>query len=151
MVQGVHPGRVPGYHGRTAGAAQSLHRGGTHRRGGEPGTEYEAGLGDALRPGASQVRRDPRGARYLAGQVIHVVREGDQVHALAGCGSGLPRRSKRSAMKAFLDSVAGYLLETQGKGLSEACMVFPNRRSGLFFNRYLSARTPQTMWAPRVI
>ena len=38
-------------------------------------------------------------------------------------------------MKAFLQQVAQHYLETQG--LEDYCFIFPNRRSGQFFSRYL--------------
>ena len=41
-------------------------------------------------------------------------------------------------MENFLQNIAKTLHQTYNDKLSECCIVFPNRRSGLFFNKYLS-------------
>ena len=53
-------------------------------------------------------------------------------------------------MKPFLESLADHIIETSGKGMAQLCFVFPNRRSGLFFKKYLSSKTMQTTWAPEI-
>ncbi|MBN1132897.1 MAG: PD-(D/E)XK nuclease family protein [Bacteroidales bacterium] len=53
-------------------------------------------------------------------------------------------------MKPFLESLADYVIGTCGTGMGELCIVFPNKRSGLFFRHYLLERTEQTVWAPEI-
>lgn len=53
-------------------------------------------------------------------------------------------------MEAFLKSVAKYLYQNHGSGINEVCLVFPNRRAGIFFNRYLAQLIDKPMWMPHV-
>ena len=52
---------------------------------------------------------------------------------------------------AFLKDIASYLYSKYGNTLSDCAMVFPNRRAGLFFTRYLSSVIERPLWLPRVI
>jgi len=54
-------------------------------------------------------------------------------------------------MKIFLDILAKHLLQKHGAGLSDFTLVFPNRRSGLFFRRYLNEYAEKTMWVPEML
>ncbi len=51
----------------------------------------------------------------------------------------------------FLDQVAKQLYTTYGSSLNRHCLVFPNRRAGLFLMKYLAASAGKPLWAPRVI
>ncbi|MFC2090485.1 PD-(D/E)XK nuclease family protein [Bacteroidota bacterium] len=50
----------------------------------------------------------------------------------------------------FLEKLANYILE-ENISLESTCFVFPNRRSGLFFKRFLSNRTEHVTWAPTIL
>ncbi|MBP5473891.1 MAG: hypothetical protein J6X92_03920, partial [Bacteroidales bacterium] len=54
-------------------------------------------------------------------------------------------------MKYFLEQVAKQIYESCKNDLSRQCVVFPNRRSGLFFMEYLSALSDKPVWAPKTI
>ena len=53
---------------------------------------------------------------------------------------------------AFLEQLANKFLEEHGKRLHEFVFIFPNRRAGLFFNKYLHQCKPKgtAIWAPQV-
>jgi hypothetical protein len=53
-------------------------------------------------------------------------------------------------MDIFLDILAKHLLQKHGAALSNFAFVFPNRRSGLFFQRYLNDYAEETMWVPEL-
>ncbi len=53
-------------------------------------------------------------------------------------------------MNIFLEILAKHLLDKHGKSLSEFALIFPNRRSGLFFQRFLALHTKDTMWLPQI-
>ncbi|MEL6539344.1 MAG: PD-(D/E)XK nuclease family protein [Bacteroidota bacterium] len=50
----------------------------------------------------------------------------------------------------FLEELAQKLYTQHGKHISKLTIVFPNWRSGLAFQRHLSAQLPKPMWAPQV-
>ncbi len=50
----------------------------------------------------------------------------------------------------FLKSLAESLFREYGDGIRDICMVFPNRRSGLFFKKYLSSAAQKTTWSPQI-
>ena len=52
-------------------------------------------------------------------------------------------------MTSFLDIVAANLYARYGKRLSSCCLVFPNRRSRLFFAQSLSKLINKPLWQPR--
>lgn len=52
---------------------------------------------------------------------------------------------------AFLKNIASYLFSKYGNTISDCAMVFPNRRAGLFFTRYLSSVIERPVWLPRII
>lgn len=54
-------------------------------------------------------------------------------------------------MKLFLEILAKHLVEKSAGALSNHCFVFPNRRSGLFFKRYLVRHIPGITWAPEIV
>jgi hypothetical protein len=51
----------------------------------------------------------------------------------------------------FLNLVVSDLLKRYPNGLSEVNLVFPNRRAGLFFNKFLSETIGKPIWAPNVV
>jgi hypothetical protein len=51
-------------------------------------------------------------------------------------------------METFLQNSAKYLYGKYGDKLSDCALVFPNRRAGLFFNRYLSSHIDKPLWLP---
>jgi hypothetical protein len=50
----------------------------------------------------------------------------------------------------FLKTLAVTVCNEYGSNLGDICLVFPNRRSGLFFKKYLSEATANTTWSPRI-
>ncbi len=53
-------------------------------------------------------------------------------------------------MEPFLREVAKELHSSYGDSLGELCLVFPNRRAGLFFNKYLGERLEHAIWSPSI-
>ncbi len=51
-------------------------------------------------------------------------------------------------METFLQNTAKYLYGKYGDKLSDCALVFPNRRAGLFFTRYLSSLIDKPLWLP---
>lgn len=56
--------------------------------------------------------------------------------------------SASTASSSFLYRIARHYREQYGTDISELCFVFPNRRAGLFFRKYLSEQARQPMFAP---
>lgn len=54
-------------------------------------------------------------------------------------------------MEYFLESIAKSLHSEYGNTLNRHCLVFPNRRAGLYFLKYLAARIEKPVWAPSVL
>jgi hypothetical protein len=54
-------------------------------------------------------------------------------------------------MEFFLENIARSLYSEFGNQLNEHCIVFPNRRAGLYFLKYLSTRIDKPVWAPSVM
>jgi CRISPR/Cas system-associated exonuclease Cas4 (RecB family) len=50
----------------------------------------------------------------------------------------------------FLKTLAEALFRDYGENIRDVCMVFPNRRAGLFFKKYLSAAAQKTIWSPQI-
>lgn len=48
----------------------------------------------------------------------------------------------------FLKQVARLYLEKEGDGIADCCFVFPNRRSSLFFRKYLGELLSKPMFSP---
>ncbi len=53
-------------------------------------------------------------------------------------------------MKPFLQQLADELFLTYGKNISNLCLVFPNRRAGLYFRKYLALHLQKPLWSPEV-
>lgn len=54
-------------------------------------------------------------------------------------------------MQTFLEQLASHLYKKYGNELSRVCIVFPNRRAGLFFRKFLSRLIIQPVWLPEII
>ncbi len=54
-------------------------------------------------------------------------------------------------MTPFLTLVAQDIYERFGNEMNKICVVFPNRRSILFFNKYLSQVVKKPVWAPKCV
>ncbi len=54
-------------------------------------------------------------------------------------------------MKYFLEQIAETLYSGYGNRLNEHCLVFPNRRAGLFFRKYLAELIENPVWAPATL
>lgn len=54
-------------------------------------------------------------------------------------------------MDYFLEFLAGALHDQYGNTLNRHCIVFPNRRAGLYFMKYLSNKITKPLWAPAIL
>lgn len=54
-------------------------------------------------------------------------------------------------MEYFLECIAKTILNEFSDRLDAQCLVFPNRRAGLFFMKYLASETDKPVWAPAVM
>src|SRR5664279_256928 len=54
-------------------------------------------------------------------------------------------------MTYFLEHIAESLYKEFGNTLNRHCLVFPNRRAGLYFLKYLAARIGKPVWAPSIL
>jgi hypothetical protein len=54
-------------------------------------------------------------------------------------------------MEYFLERIAKSLYSEFGNKLNSQCLVFPNRRAGLFFLKYLAAELKQPVWTPAIM
>ncbi|MBG0858451.1 MAG: PD-(D/E)XK nuclease family protein [Bacteroidales bacterium] len=50
----------------------------------------------------------------------------------------------------FLERIAKLLCSENGNNLRSHCLVFPNRRAGLYFRKYLAAEISKPVWIPSV-
>ena len=53
-------------------------------------------------------------------------------------------------MQSFLEKTVDYLCEKYGEGISELCIVLPNRRAGLFLKTHFSKRLKKVFWSPEI-
>ena len=53
-------------------------------------------------------------------------------------------------MEYFLEKIARSLYSEFGNTLNHHCLVFPNRRAGLYFMKYLAADIRKPVWAPAI-
>lgn len=54
-------------------------------------------------------------------------------------------------MEYFLHRIARHLYTSHGNNLHRHCLVFPNRRAGLFLKKYLSEEISKPVWTPAVM
>lgn len=53
-------------------------------------------------------------------------------------------------MEAFLSRIARIYLQREGENMVDYCFVFPNKRSGMFFSKYLSGHATGTTLLPKI-
>lgn len=53
-------------------------------------------------------------------------------------------------MQSFLEKTVDYLYSKYGNGISELCIVLPNRRAGLFLKTHFSKQLQKVFWAPEI-
>jgi CRISPR/Cas system-associated exonuclease Cas4 (RecB family) len=53
-------------------------------------------------------------------------------------------------MTYFLERIASHVFEKYGDSIGRQCLVFPNRRAGLYFMKYLAAAAGKPVWAPSI-
>jgi ATP-dependent helicase/nuclease subunit B len=53
-------------------------------------------------------------------------------------------------MTRFLEKTADYLYKNYGDKISDLCIVVPNRRAGLFLQKYLGNSIGKTIWSPAI-
>jgi hypothetical protein len=53
-------------------------------------------------------------------------------------------------MEYFLESIAQSLYKEFGNSLNRHCLVFPNRRAGLYFLKYLATKIQKPVWTPAI-
>ncbi|MGF1637043.1 MAG: PD-(D/E)XK nuclease family protein, partial [Cyclobacteriaceae bacterium] len=51
----------------------------------------------------------------------------------------------------FLEKIANDVLSQYGNDMARLCLVFPNRRAGLFFKKYLSQKIQGPVWSPKIM
>jgi hypothetical protein len=54
-------------------------------------------------------------------------------------------------MISFLERIAKHLYPENGSDLRDHCLVFPNRRAGLFFVKHLAAEIKTPVWTPSIL
>lgn len=54
-------------------------------------------------------------------------------------------------MKSFLSHVACAYLKNEKERLIDYCFVFPNKRSGMFFSKYLADRADRPLFLPKIL
>lgn len=53
-------------------------------------------------------------------------------------------------MTRFLEKTADHLLEKYGDKITDLCIVLPNRRAGVFLQKYISKSVGKTIWSPAI-
>jgi len=53
-------------------------------------------------------------------------------------------------MAAFLSLLADYIYEQYGNDFRNLCVIFPNRRAGLFFRRELGSKIDRPVLSPQI-
>lgn len=53
-------------------------------------------------------------------------------------------------MEYFLEHLAKHIYESYSERLEKQCIVFPNRRAGLYFMKYLSGIIKKPVWSPAI-
>ena len=54
-------------------------------------------------------------------------------------------------MEYFLERISKTLLDEFGNNLNRHCLVFPSRRAGLYFIKYLAGRIKKPVWVPSIM
>ncbi len=53
-------------------------------------------------------------------------------------------------MKTFLDKTADLIINNYSNETDKICVVFPNRRSGLYLKKSIAARLEKSIWSPQI-
>ncbi|MCL1821416.1 MAG: PD-(D/E)XK nuclease family protein, partial [Prolixibacteraceae bacterium] len=53
-------------------------------------------------------------------------------------------------MQRFLEACASYIYATYQTSLADVCIVFPNRRAGVFFKAYIQKLIRQPLFSPQI-
>jgi CRISPR/Cas system-associated exonuclease Cas4 (RecB family) len=53
-------------------------------------------------------------------------------------------------MTYFLERIASHLFDEFGDRLDRHCLIFPNRRAGLYFLKYLAVKAGKPIWSPDI-
>ena len=61
------------------------------------------------------------------------------------------KTARQYIMEYFLENIAQSLHKEFGNTLNRHCLVFPNRRAGLYFLKYLAVRIEKPVWAPPIL
>lgn len=51
----------------------------------------------------------------------------------------------------FLEEIVEVILDRYAESTDEVTLIFPNRRAGLFFQKYLAARITKPIWSPKIM
>ncbi|MCK5704199.1 MAG: hypothetical protein KAI29_23765, partial [Cyclobacteriaceae bacterium] len=51
----------------------------------------------------------------------------------------------------FLEEIAEMVLSRHADETDGVTIVFPNRRAGLFFQKYLAERITKPIWSPKIL
>ena len=51
----------------------------------------------------------------------------------------------------FLEEIVEVVLNQHADSTDEITIVFPNRRAGLFFQKYLAAKITKPIWSPKIV
>jgi hypothetical protein len=62
-----------------------------------------------------------------------------------------PQDKTIQGMTYFLEHIANTLHNEFGNTLNRHCLVFPGRRAGLYFMKYLAAKIEKPVWAPSIM
>jgi len=54
-------------------------------------------------------------------------------------------------MQNFLNNLAEYHIQNHSDKISDICFVFPGRRAGIFFKKYLKEKVDKPIWSPPVL
>ena len=54
-------------------------------------------------------------------------------------------------MKSFIEDIVDKLYNKYGHNISDLCIVFPNKRAGLFFKKHLAKKLKKPAWSPTIL
>ncbi len=66
-------------------------------------------------------------------------------------GARVQRQINKNEMFYFLERIAKHLYDETKGNLRNHCIVFPSRRAGLYFLKYLSSKIDKPVWAPTIM
>jgi len=53
-------------------------------------------------------------------------------------------------MKSFLEHIAAHIIKSYNERIEKQCIIFPNRRAGIFFKKYLTSKIDKPLWSPEI-